>query len=64
MAYIDPDDFDSPEEAEAFRKSLCETCGGLGQIFDEDSEESHTCPACGGDGLKPEGRTQDTKADD
>jgi DnaJ-class molecular chaperone len=55
MAYVDPDDFDSPEDYEAFKKSLCETCGGHGQVYeDEDDEEGRPCPDCDGTGTKPE----------
>lgn len=47
----DDGDFDSPQEAEAFRASLCPTCEGFGEIWVGPGDgDFRACPTCGGSG--------------
>lgn len=54
------DDFDSPEDAAAFRRGLCPKCEGFGEIYEGDDETASPCTICDGTGYSPEpqcGRT-------
>lgn len=51
---LHPDDeFDTPDDAERFRASLCPNCEGFGEIYETDEASEPTrCPACHGTGTR------------
>lgn len=44
-------DFDTPEDADAFRQGLCPECLGFGHYYERDEDDAPTkCAACKGTG--------------
>ena len=52
---LHPDgEFDSAEDAAAFRRRLCPNCEGFGEYFEGEREAPTRCTDCEGSGEAPE----------